>query len=74
MNRYGDMVRVQERRIDELLGREGLAQPLRQADRAEVERLRGDLVMLQEMTRTVRAVFPLVTGAITDLGTEGGGE
>ena len=75
VNRYGDMVREQERRIEELVGPlQGLPERLRQADWAEVERLEDELVMLQDTTRMMREVFPVVTGMNTVVGTDGGGE
>ena len=76
--RYGDMVREQERRIEELVGpleglRENpLRERLRHADWAEVERLETDLMMLQDTTRMLREVFPIVTG-LTGVESDGAG-
>ena len=67
------MVREQERRIEELLGPlAGLPERLRQADWAEVDRVQTDLRGLQDMMRMMREVFPVVTAAVNEVGTDGG--
>lgn len=72
-DRFREIVRISEERIEELVSAQGLAQLRRRAESAEVQNVEADLAMLRWEMARMRAVSPHVTGAVTDFETGGGG-